>query len=291
MISYVYEIATLMAIFMVASLGLAVIVSQAGLLSLAHGSSIGLGAYAFALLSTESSWPLLAALLLAMALPALVGALIAYFAAEFDEERFAVTTLAFNVLIINILINWTSLTHGSYGISQIPRITIFGFGESKPAFLAFCIFCTAAIYLLLQKLTNSGFGTLLRASGIQRDVVEALGASVTKLRVKAVALGSGVGGAAGALLAMDSGYIAPQMFELHLSILVLAMVILGTGYSMTGAAVGAALLVLVPEILRFTTTSASSAGPLRQVVFGILLLAVIFVQAWRNASTRPHGEK
>lgn len=283
MLSYAYEIATLIAIFVIASLGLAMIVSQAGLLSLAHGSFLGLGAYAYAVLVTQAGWPVPAAIVMAIALPALIGALVAYFGSEFDEERFAVATLAFNVLIVNIMVNWAGLTRGADGISQIPRISFLGYGSSRPEFLTVCVVAAVVVYVFLQRLTTSGFGTLLRASGLERHVVEALGASVIWLRVKAVALGGGIAGVAGTLLAMHSGYIAPQMFELHLSILLLAMVVMGSSNSMAGTALGAGLLVLVPELLRFTASSATSAGPLRQVVFGILLLAVIFAQAWRKA--------
>lgn len=290
MLSYVYEVLTLVAIFAIGSLGLALIVSQAGMLSLAHGASIGLGAYAFSLLAVTAGWPPAAALLAAIVILGLSGGVIAYFSCELDEEQFAVTTLAINILIVNILINWTGLTQGSYGISQIPRLTIFAFGATRIEFLVLCSVAAVVSYAFMQRLAVSEFGTLLRASAVQKDVVEALGASVLSLRVKAVTAGSAAAGLAGALFAMHSGYIAPQLFELHLSILLLAMVVVGGGISMAGAVFGAAILVLIPEVLRFAASSAASAGPLRQIVFGSLLLAVIFFQAHRR-SRRAMSDK
>ena len=290
MLSYVYEVLTLVAVFAIGSLGLALIVSQAGMLSLAHGASIGLGAYAFSLLAVTAGWPPAAALLAAMVISGLIGGVIAYFSCDLDEEQFAVTTLAINILIVNILINWTGLTQGSYGISQIPRLTIFGFGTTRIEFLVLCTVAAVVTYAFMQRLAASEFGTLLRASAVQKDVVEALGASVLSLRVKAVTAGSVAAGLAGALFAMHSGYIAPQLFELHLSILLLAMVVVGGGVSMAGAVFGAAILVLIPEVLRFVASSAASAGPLRQIVFGSLLLAVVFFQAHRRSRRAMSGK-
>ncbi len=286
MLSYAYEIATLMAIFIVASLGLALIVSQAGLMSLCHGAFVGLGAYAYAILSTHSGWPMAATVAAAIILPAVIGILLSYFGFEFDEEQFAVATLAFNILFVNILINWPSLTGGLYGISQIPRANFVSTDAPRVEFLVICVVVAVAVYVFLSRLAASGFGTLLRASAHERAVVEALGASVIRLRMTAVAIGCAIAGIAGALYAMHASYIAPQLFELHLSILLLAMVMIGANGSMAGTALGAALLVLIPELLRFIATSPTSVGPIRQVVFGSLLLAVIFVQAWRRSRQR-----
>ncbi len=290
MLNYAYEIATLMAIFVVAALGLALIVSQAGLLSLCHGASVGLGAYAYAILSTQLGWPPAAAVVIGIILPAVVGFLLSYFGFEFDEEQFAVATLAFNVLFVNILINWTSLTGGLYGISQMPRATLLGDDTPRLEFLLICIVATALVYIFLSWVSASGFGTLLKAAAHERAVVEALGSSVIRLRMTAVAIGSAIAGLSGALYAMHTSYIAPQIFELHLSILLLAMVMIGAGGTMAGTAIGAALLVLIPELLRFIVTSPSSAGPIRQIVFGSLLLTVVFLGAWRKAHQRDAAE-
>jgi branched-chain amino acid transport system permease protein len=282
MLSYLYEVLTLVAVFATASLGLALIVGQAGLLSLYHGAFVGLGAYTYALLATAGVNPF-GALVAAILLCAVVAVLLGYFISNLEEEQFAVVTLAFQVLFVNILTNWAGLTHGSYGISQIPRLSVGGFGESRITFLFTCLMMASLTFIAVRAIVRSGFGTLLRASGADKDVVEGLGASVLRLRIRALAIGSAIAGLAGALFAMHAGYIAPQLFELHLSILILAMVIVGG----TGSPVaGAALLVVLPEVLRFAAFSPASAGPLRQVVFGSLLLVVIFAHAVRRKRMR-----
>ncbi|MGE0736625.1 MAG: branched-chain amino acid ABC transporter permease [Alphaproteobacteria bacterium] len=290
MLNYVYEVATLIAVFAVGSLGLAVIVGQAGLMSLAHGAFIGVGAYVYGLLSVAAGVEPLIALVAAIAITSVVGAFLAYAASGLDEEQFAVTTLAFNVLIVSILTNWAELTRGSYGIAQIPRVSILGFGESRIEFLIVSAALAAGTFFFMQFLVKSGFGTLLRASAFDKDMVESLGSSVRRLRVGAFAVGCAAAGLAGALYAMHSGYIAPQLFELHMSILILAMVIIGEGRAMIGAVMGASILILIPELLRFAAFSAASAGPLRQVIFGGLLVTVVFVSAMRNHASKSAGE-
>jgi branched-chain amino acid transport system permease protein len=83
---------------------------------------------------------------------------------------------------------------------------------------------------------------------------------------------------------MHAGYIAPPLFELHLSVLILAMVILGGTRSVAGAVLGAIVLIGIPEALRFAAFNAVSAGPLRQIVFGLLIIATIYVRLHSKAS-------
>jgi branched-chain amino acid transport system permease protein len=280
MLSYVYEVATLAAIFVVGSLSLAIIVSQAGLLSMAHGAFVGVGAYTFSLMAT-SNWHPVTAVCTAVIVTALLGAVLAYFASGSDEEQFAVITLAFHILVVNILTNWASVTKGAYGIAQIPRVTVLGFGEGRVDFLLVCIVIAVAIFLLMQWLATSGFGTLLRASAVDRDMVESMGSSVQRLRIIAFSIGCAGAGLAGALFAMHAAYIAPQSFDLHLSILLLAMVIVATGRSMIGPVIGAGIMIIIPESLRFVAFDAASAGPLRQVIFGAILVVVVFGRSWQ----------
>jgi ABC-type branched-subunit amino acid transport system permease subunit len=279
MLEYLYEVLTLVAIFGIASVGLALIVAQAGLLTLAHGGFVGLGAYTYSLIAVSGTHPLLA-LLAAILLCSAAAALLGNFISNLVEEQFAVVTLAFSVLFVNVATNWVGVTNGSYGVSQIPRLT---FADTRIAFLLFCAFLAVLTLAAVSMLARSGFGILLRASANDKDVVEGLGVSVVRLRVQALAIGSGLAGLAGALFAMHSAYIAPQLFELHLSILIVAMVIIGGTGSPVSALLGAALLVVVPEALRFAAFSPASAGPLRQVVFGSLLLLVVFLQARRRS--------
>lgn len=275
---YVYEVATLAALFVIASVSLNLVVARAGLLSLSHGALVGIGAYIYAVLAVNYAMPPFAAILIAILGAAAVGSLLAATSVGLDEEQFAVTTLAFNLLATNILVNWTALTNGAYGIAQIPRFEISGFGASQLTFLFICIVIAILVYWFFKTVSESGFGTLLLASAFDRHMVESLGANVLLLRVAAFALGSAGAGLGGALFAMHWGYISPELFNLHLSILILAMVIVGGAQTMRGAAIGAMILILAPEALRFAAFDPVAAGPLRQFVFGLLIVAAVFIR-------------
>jgi ABC-type branched-subunit amino acid transport system permease subunit len=138
------------------------------------------------------------------------------------------------------------------------------------------------MFLLMQRVAGSGFGTLLRASAVDKDMVESLGSSVQRLRIAAFSIGCAGAGVAGSLFAMHAAYIAPASFDLHLSILLLAMVIVATGRSMAGPVIGACIMIVIPESLRFVAFDAASAGPLRQVIFGAILVIVVFARSWHS---------
>jgi branched-chain amino acid transport system permease protein len=286
MLIYVYEVATVVAIFIVASVSLNLVVARAGLMSLCHGAIIGVGAYAQAILTVDHGLSPLVALPISILIAAAMGAVLASVSVGLDEEQFAVTTLAFNLFMTNLIMNATGLTKGAYGIAQIPRPDLAGFGASQLSYLGICVGAAAAIYFLFKRLSSSGFGTLLFASAHDRPMTESIGANVIWLRVLAFTLGSAGAGLAGALFAMHWGYISPELFHLHLSILILAMVILGGAQTTRGAAVGAIILIVVPELLRFAAFDPVAAGPLRQLVFGFLIIAAVFVRYHRAARSR-----
>lgn len=273
---YAYEVATVAALFVIASVSLNLVVARAGLLSLCHGAIIGIGAYTQAILSVDYGLNPWTALTCAIAVAVVIGGLLAALSVGLDEEQFAVTTLAFSLLVINVLVNWTSVTKGAYGIAQVPRPEIEGWGATQLEFLCICLVFGVLAYWLFKKASESNFGTLLFASAVDRSMMESIGANVLLLRVAAFAFGCGGAGLAGGLFAMHWAYISPELFNLHLSILILAMVVVGGAQTTSGAAVGALILIVIPELLRFLAFDPASAGPLRQFIFGLLIVGAVF---------------
>lgn len=285
MVSYLYETLALLSIFVIASVSLNVVVGQGGLLSLMHGALIGIGAYVTAILAVQVGMPMAVAGICAIVLTTMLASILAVILVNLDEEQFAVTTLAIHLLIINILTNWKALTRGPYGIAGIPRMELLGIFAPRLEFAILCIILAIGATVLVARLSRTGFFRLMRASAGDAEVVEGLGASVRRLRAVAFAVGGCGAGLAGALYAMHYGYIAPQLFGLHLSILVLAMVVVGGARGTAGAVTGAAILVLLPEALRFAALPVSAAGPVRQVIFGLLLVLAVYLRC----GGRPRG--
>jgi len=272
----VYEIAALAGLFVIASVSLNIVVAQGGLFSLMHGALIGVGAYIFALSVIKGGMEPVIAIIFAVIGTSLLGALLSAPSVGLEEEQFAVVTLSLHLLIVVIFINWVALTKGSYGISEIPRFHISG-QIDQLSFMIVTLILAFFVCLIFRQMEKSGFGTLLYASAIDSAMVQSLGGNVWHLRVVSFALGSGGAGLAGALYAMQAGYIAPSLFELHLSVMILAMVIVGGAKGMSGAALGAVILIVFPELLRFAAFSTVSAGPLRQIAFGCILIFSVFI--------------
>ncbi|MDB5592651.1 branched-chain amino acid ABC transporter permease [Enterovirga sp.] len=283
MIVYLYEVVALACIFAIASMSLNLVLGRAGLFSLAHGVLLGIGAYIYGLLTTQAGVSPAVGVVAAVVGTAVLGAALAAVSVHLDEEQFAVTTLAFNLLVVIVLTNWASLTRGAYGVAQIPRLSI-GDADPQLMLLLAALLLAALTFVAFRALAKSGFGQLLVASASDPDMVRALGGPVWSLRVRAFAIGSAGAGLAGALFAMQAGYIAPPLFELHLSVLILAMVILGGTRSVGGAVLGAVVLIGIPEALRFAAFNAVSAGPLRQIVFGLLIIVTIYVRLHSKTS-------
>jgi branched-chain amino acid transport system permease protein len=280
---YVYEVTSLACLFIIASVSLNLVVAQGGLFSLMHGALIGVGAYIFALTVVGAGLHPAIAIVFAVLGTASFGALLAAPSVGLDEEQFAVVTLAMHLLIVVILLNWVSLTKGAYGIAEIPKLQFSGSDEQQ-SFMILTLVLAAAVCWIFRMLERSGFGTLLHASAVDSAMVRSLGGPVWRFRVAAFAIGSSGAGLSGALYAMQAGYIAPSLFDLHLSVLILAMVIVGGAKRMSGAALGAIVLIVLPELLRFAAFNAVSAGPVRQIVFGCILIFAVFVHLRRRGT-------
>lgn len=281
MISYIYETLTLLSIFVIASVSLNVVVGYAGLLSLVHGALLGAAAYITAIVGLELGAGMLVAVTLAVVGTAALSWALAMVVARLDDERFAVTTLVIHLLLVNLMVNWKAVTRGPYGIAGIPQPQLLGRFEPRLEFAVFAVVLACIVVYGMHRMARTAFSRLLHASASDPDVLEGLGSSVWALRARAFVISGAGAGLAGALYAMHYGYIAPQLFDLHLSILILAMVVVGGARGAVGAAIGAAILILIPELLRFGPLPTELAGPMRQVIFGLLLVAAVYIRGRR----------
>jgi branched-chain amino acid transport system permease protein len=242
---------SLWVVMTIAAIGLNLTLGYAGQISLAQGSFVGIGAYAAALLTT-SGWPLWAAFLLAIALSLAIGWVLGYPALRVQHHYLAFVTLSFATLVFLILRNEEWLTKGVYGITGIPRPTLFGWPTKSP--LAFYYFClgilalvTAATWWLVRSPWGRAF-TALRENAIRAD---SLGVDTRRYTLMAFAIGSALGGIAGVLYAPLVQFIEPTAFNLNLSLNLLLMVMVGGSGYFLGPFLGAAVSVLLPEWARF----------------------------------------
>ena len=240
------------AVMTIAAMGLNLTLGYAGQVSLAQGAFVGIGAYAAAIMTTHG-WPLPVAILIAMVSSFGVGWVLGYPALRVQHHYLAFVTLAFSTLAFLVFRNENWLTGGIYGISNIPRPHIFGIATNKPLpFYYVCLGSLAIVSVAVWWLIRSPWGRAFMALRENPLRAQSLGIDTRRYTLMAFAIGSALGGVAGALYAPLTQYIDPVPFNLQLSLDLLMMVIVGGAGFYFGPFLGAMIAVLLPEWLRFT---------------------------------------
>lgn len=269
---------TVCAITVMLAIGLDFILGYAGQLNLGHCAFYGIGAYASTLLITRLGVPFWIAFACAIALAGAAGMALAMFAVRLRGHYLAIASLAFAVIVHQVLLNWISLTQGPlgiYGIRPPPPIALPGLpviSFANPGNMFYLVAGFALLfYFLLDQILCSPIGEALTA--IREDEVSAgsFGINCAGWKMFAFGIGSAVAGAAGAFYASLVGTLVPDAFIITESFTILAMVIVGGMGTLLGPVCGAILLTVLPELLR-------GFGDLRLVLYGAALtLVVLFV--------------
>jgi branched-chain amino acid transport system permease protein len=248
-------------------------VGLTGLISIAHAAFMAIGAYTTALLVTSLHMSFLLTVVVGMALAAVVSALLALPSLRVRGDRYIIASFGFQVIVVSVLLNWTSLTRGPFGIMGIPRPSILGFTFSTYQTLfaltaAFAVLCGFVAW----RISASPFGLVLRAIREDERAAEALGKDVTRFKVLVFVVGCSLAAVGGSLYATATSFIDPFSFDITEAIFILAIVIIGGKGNILGSVVGAAILIALPELLRFLAVPSAVADPLRRMLYGILLI-------------------
>ena len=235
----------------IAAIGLNLTLGYAGQISLAQAAFVGIGAYITAYLTTRG-WPFWSTYVMAGVVCFVVGWLLGYPALRVQHHYLAFVTLAFNTLIWLVFRNEEWLTNGIYGIMNIPRPSVLGWSMARPnALYYFLLAHLALISLASWALIKSPWGRAFIAVRENPIRANSLGVDTRRYTLIAFAIGSGLGGIAGALYAPLVQFIDPTPFALALSLNLLLMVVVGGSGYFFGPFLGAIVAVLLPEWLRF----------------------------------------
>jgi branched-chain amino acid transport system permease protein len=281
------------AVLTIAAMGLNLTLGYAGQVSLAQGAFVGIGAYATALL-TKAGCPFAPAFIAAGALCFAIGWVLGYPALRVQHHYLAFVTLAFTTLVFLVLRNEEWLTGGIYGISGVPRPTLFGLSLGRPMpFYHFCLGVLALVTLAMAWLVRSPWGRAFMA--LRENPIRALslGVDTRRYTLMAFAIGSALGGLAGVLYAPLVQFVDPPPFALQLSLNLLLMVIVGGQGSFFGPFLGAAIAVLLPEWLRF-------ADAYYLVIYALVVMLLLAIcpqgliglgeRLWRRFAVKPGAD-
>lgn len=274
---YLLHLLILICIYTILSQSLSLVSGYSGQISLAHAGFYGIGAYTAALMSVNFGTPPLLNMLLALLLSGVIAFIVAKVAVKTVDDYFVIITLGIQVVMFSIMNNWQNVTNGPLGIAGIPSFTIFGISvESKWAFLLISVFFTVLVWFVLNNLMKSPFGRVLRALSEDEVYTGSLGKNVAQAKVVSFVISGMLASIAGVLYAYYISYIDPTSFTLDESIFILSIVIIGGMQKLWKIFLAAAFLVLLPEVLRFIGLPSSVAANIRQIIYGLALILVIY---------------
>ncbi|HLJ65071.1 MAG TPA: ATP-binding cassette domain-containing protein, partial [Stellaceae bacterium] len=282
---YLAHILVIVSLYAILAASFNLLIGWAGLFALSQAAFFGVGAYAVALLTTKLGLGFPLPLFAGVIVAALVGMLVALPALRIGGDHLVIVTLALQIIVIAIMVNWRSLTGGTDGIPHIPKIVILGAaldtaGKFLPLAASVAALALGAAWILVR----SPFARAVRAMRENEAATLAIGKNVVALKLTVFAFSAGLAAVAGGLYAQYLSYVSSDAFTLDVTINVLAMVILGGTGNLWGSVLGAALLTMLPEALNFITLPPDIADKSREILYGAALIAIL---AWRPQGLIP----
>lgn len=266
--SYVYDLATRVGFTAVVVIGLNLLFGYAGQVSLGHAAFFGLGGYASAILTTHFNWPPVAALAVgAVAVGALAFA-IARPILRLAGYHLAMATLSLAFIVTIVCTNEQRWTGGSDGM-QVPALTLFGWTvEGEKPWYAVASVCLLLVTLGALNLARSPAGRALQAIRGSEVAARLSGIDVARAKTRVFVLSAVLASVMGSLMAHHAGFITPAATGLARSVEFLMMVVLGGMASIYGSIVGAALVMLLPQVLH-------AFGAWETLVMGVILTGTL----------------
>ncbi|MBI5255674.1 MAG: ABC transporter ATP-binding protein [Burkholderiales bacterium] len=317
-------------LYVLLALGLNIVVGYAGLLDLGYVAFYAVGAYMFGLLASPHladtfavvrtnfpggmHMPILVVIPLGAALAGLAGVLLGAPTLKLRGDYLAIVTLGFGEIIrvfMNNLDRPVNITNGPKGIQQIDSVKFLGMDFGRPGELFGFEFSSVTkyyyLFLLLvvisvvicYRLEQSRIGRAWMAIREDEIAAKAMGINTRNLKLLAFGMGATFGGVSGVMFATFQGFVSPESFSLQESVMIVAMVVLGGIGHIPGVIVGAVLLAVLPEALRWVageldlqrlTDGRLDAAILRQLLIALAMIAIMLARPRGLWPSPEHGK-
>ncbi len=233
-------------------MGLNYITGMTGQMNMGTGGIYAIGAYGMALLTTKTGASPWLGLMLAVILGILIGRGLGYPSLRISGIYLALTTIGFAEVIRLLLTNLTDFTGGAIGVQGIPRFSLFGIPiKTDVEYYYLLLVITALLAVTAKRIVSSKWGRVFQSIKDNPDAAEACGVNIAQIKILAFTLAAIYGCIGGALYSCLMGYISSNTFNQDLSINYLVMMMIGGIGSVGGNILGAALVTILPEMLRF----------------------------------------
>lgn len=258
-------------VFVLMALGLNIVVGKSGMLDLGYVAFFAIGAYTMALMGTHTGLNTWEIMPFGIGFAMLAGVLLGLPTLRLRGDYLAIVTLGFGEIVRLIALN-SSWTKGPNGIANVPMPPDIGplkfkLDDQKVFFWVVVTMILLVIWMI-RRLSVRRPGRAWEAIRQDEDAAELMGVPTLKYKIWSFTLGAAVAGAAGVLYASKNLFIAPEMFTLNVSILILSCVVFGGIGNIWGVVIGATILGYLPDRIRFISDA-------RLLVFGTVLVVVM----------------
>ncbi len=322
------RIMALSLLYVLLALGLNIVVGYAGLLDLGFVAFYAVGAYMYALLASPHllenvEWikqafpnglhtPIWAVIPLAAGIAALAGAVLGAPTLKLRGDYLAIVTLGFGEIIrvfLNNLEQPLNITNGPRGLDRIDAMNFPGvnFGKaldlgglSIPSvtlyYYLFLVLVVASV-VVCYRLETSRIGRAWMAIREDEVAAKAMGINTRNMKLLAFAMGAAFGGVSGSMFASFQGFVSPESFSLPESVMIVAMIVLGGLGHIPGVILGALMLAILPEILRYVggdvqniTGGRIDAAILRQLLVALAMIVIMLLRPRGLWPSPEHGK-
>lgn len=266
--NYALFVVSLICVYALFATGYNLLMGYAGQFDVGQAAFLALGAYGSAIMQNSLSVPVLISLPIGALIAVAFGLMIGVVVLRLRHFYLALVTLAFSQTVVLVLSLWRDVTRGFQGL-PVQSVDLFGLGRTVSAYI---VIVTIAVVLVAvaRNLVRSELGRSFQAIRESEVAAQSLGIDLVRIRLTAYAVSAFYGGMAGGLLAMLLSYITPEGFTIFETIKVLAMIVVGGMGSILGGLLGATLLTLGNELLRFSQF-------FQEIGFGLLLMTSIIL--------------
>lgn len=275
---YLLHIGIMLNIYVMLVLSANLTIGMANLLSMCQAAFYGIGAYIGTFFLMQFNLPFVVVALAVMLFTGAFSLLVSYASVRLKGDYFVIATMGFQMIVYTIFYNWTDVTRGPYGIPGIPGIKLFGAIELSGvyAYLVLSLVLAVLVVFFCYRLVKSPFGRVLNAIRADEVTVQSLGRNTSAFKSWAFFISASIAGLAGTIYASYVSYIDPTSFTLDESIFILSALFIGGIGNTKGPILGALFVVLLPELLRFVGLPDSVAANLRQIIYGLALILVMY---------------
>jgi branched-chain amino acid transport system permease protein len=248
---YLLNVLVFVGIHTMLALALNLLLGYAGQISLGHAGFFGLGAYISGILTATHGINPWLAMVIAATIVTLLAFVVGFPVLKLKGHYLAMATLGLGIIIYIVFNEAVGLSGGPSGLSGIPNLSVGGFTFDNDLKNYYLIWTFALVSMGLSlNLVHSRIGRALRAIHDSEVAARVMGVNARLLKVQIFALSAGLSAVAGSLYAHTMTFVAPASFGFNFSVELVTMVIIGGLASIYGSLLGAALLTVLPELLR-----------------------------------------